>query len=175
MLPIDTPYIDAYEGMERDEAVEGVVIFEDIYPRRVGKVENVSTKEYNDTIENEDGTTTVTPWDAYRFEDSGIEFSRDYVLDELRVKFESGRLNGLEFAVTFDPDGSASQLWEIVRNEDYGRPLPDTILYPEDGDEYVLSGFNIALVSDQYVPLAEAELKEEAIKYVQKSTIDPTT
>lgn len=48
----------------------------------------------------------------------------------------------MEFAVTFDPEGKPeklgnggwnpeAQLWEIVRNEDYGRPLPDGALIPE--------------------------------------------
>ncbi|MCO7112431.1 hypothetical protein NIB75_07320 [Bacteroides uniformis] len=33
-----------------------------------------------------------------------------------------------------------AQLWEIVGNEDYGRPLPDGALIPENGDTYILSG-----------------------------------
>lgn len=40
-------------------------------------------------------------------------------------------MNGLEFGVIFDPDNNGSQLWEIVRSEDYGRPLPDDTIYPE--------------------------------------------
>ena len=50
----------------------------------------------------------------------------------------------MEFGVIFNPDPKddmrGAQLWEIVRNEDYGRMLPDDTLCPENGDEYVLSG-----------------------------------
>ncbi len=57
MLPIDPPYIDAYPDMPQEQAVEGVVIFDDVYPRRIGTMSGITTKEYIDTIENEDGTT----------------------------------------------------------------------------------------------------------------------
>ena len=55
-------------------------------------------------------------WDAYRFKDTGITFSKDYILpgEELTIIFQSGKLNGMVFAVTFDPDGKDEQLWEIV-------------------------------------------------------------
>ena len=81
----------------------------------------------------------------------------------------------MEFGVIFDPNDKDEQLWEIVRNEDYGRPLPDEYIHPENGDQYVLSGFNIKLVSDQYIPSAEQELKERAQKYADKTKIDDGT
>ena len=65
--------------------------------------------------------------------------------------------------------------WEIVRNEDYGRQLPDDMMYPANGDEYILSGFDIQLVSDQYIPEAEQELKEKAQKYTDKVKKDDGT
>ena len=36
MLPEGTPYIDAYPKMSTEEAIEQVVIFDEVYPRRVG-------------------------------------------------------------------------------------------------------------------------------------------
>lgn len=133
MLPAGTPYIDAYPNMTTEEAIEQVVIFDEVYPRRVGTMSDITTKEYTETIENADGTITEKKWNAYRFKDTGITFSKDYVLpsEELKITFQSGKLNGMMFAVTFDPDGKDEQLWEIVRNEDYGRPLPDGVLVPE--------------------------------------------
>ncbi len=188
MLPVGTPYIDAYEDMSEEEAVEDIVIFDDIYPRRIGTASAITTKEYTDTIENEDGTKKPEKWNAYRFKDSGITFSKDYIItgQELRIKFESGLLNGMEFGVTFNPEGTAeklsnglwnpkAQLWEIVRNDDYGRNLPDETLKPVTGDTYVLSGFDTSLVSDQYLPAAEQELKEKAQAYVEKTKKDPST
>ncbi len=188
MLPVGTPYIDAYEDMSEEEAVEDIVIFDDIYPRRVGTASAITTKEYTDTIENEDGTKKPEKWNAYRFKDAGITFSKDYIItgQELRIKFESGLLNGMEFGVTFNPEGTAeklsnglwnpkAQLWEIVRNDDYGRNLPDETLKPVAGDTYVLSGFDTSLVSDQSLPAAEQELKEKAQAYVEKTKKDPST
>ena len=175
MLPSGIPYIDAYPGLSTSQVIEDVVVFDDVYPRRVGTLSDVSPR--TDTVENDDGTETEYTY--YRFRDAGIDFDEKYILDgqELQVTFQSGKLNGMTFGVIFNPDGvePAEQLWEIVGNEDYGRFLPDTTIKPENGDEYVLSGFDIQLVSDTYIPAAEAELKQRAEKYASKTRIDDGT
>lgn len=177
MLPADTPYIDAYEGMSQEEAIEDVVVFDDVYPRRVGTLSDVHTR--TEEVENEDGTKETVTY--YRYKDTGLEFKEEYILEgqELKIRFQSGKLNGMEFGVIFNPtpkdETRGEQLWEIVRNENYGRPLPDEMMYPANGDEYVLSGFDIQLVSDQYIPEAELELKEKAQKYADKVKKDDGT
>lgn len=177
MLPADTPYIDAYEGMTQEEAIESVVVYDDIYPRRVGTLSDVHTR--SEDVENDDGTKETVSY--YRYVDTGLDFNEDYILEgeELKITFQSGKLNGLEFGVIFNPNPKdetrGEQLWEIVRNEDYGRMLPDDIMKPEDGDEYILSGFNIQLVSDQYIPAAEQELKERAQKDAERAKKDDGT
>lgn len=177
MLPADTPYIDAYEGMSQEEAIEDVVVFDDVYPRRVGTLSDVHTR--TEEVENEDGTKETITY--YRYKDTGLEFKEEYILEgeELKIQFQSGKLNGMEFGVIFNPkpkdESRGDQLWEIVRNEDYGRPLPDDMMYPANGDEYILSGFDIQLVSDQYIPEAEQELKEKAQKYADKVKKDDGT
>lgn len=177
MLPADTPYIDAYEGMSQEEAIEDVVVFDDVYPRRVGTLSDVHTR--TEEVENEDGTKETVTY--YRYKDTGLEFKEEYIIEgrELKIRFQSGKLNGMEFGVIFNPapkdETRGEQLWEIVRNEDYGRPLPDDTICPADGDQYILSGFDIQLVSDQYIPEAEQELKEKAQKYADKVKKDDGT
>ena len=193
MLPEGIPYIDAYPDMTTEEAIEQVVVFDEVYPRRTGTMSGITTHEYTDT--NED-TGEITKWNAYRFKDTGITFSKEYVLpgEDLKITFQSGKLNGMVFSVIFNPcdkeggeapvpekneDGTwnpDAQLWEIVRNEDYGRKLPGDLLLPKDGDTYVLSGWNSARIADLgLVSSAEQELKTEAEKYAAKSKIDPST
>lgn len=177
MLPSGTPCIDAYEGMSQEEAIEDVVVFDDVYPRRVGTLSDVHTR--TEEVDNEDGTKETITY--YRYKDTELEFKEEYIIEgqELQVTFQSGKLNGMVFGVIFNPtpkdETRGNQLWEIVRNENYGRPLPDEMMYPANGDEYVLSGFDIQLVSDQYIPAAEEELKEKAQKYADKVKKDDGT
>lgn len=195
MLPNDIPYIDAFPEMSAEEAIEEIVVFEDVYPRRVGTMSAITPYSYTDKIEEEGKEPVFKKWNAYRFRDAGITFSEKYVLpgQELRIIFQSGAMNGMGFAVTFNPydkdkdekpqpeknkDGSwnyLAQVFEIVRNEDYGRPLPDDSLKPENGDTYILYGFDTKFVSDAMLPEAEQELLDTARKYIEKMKIDPST
>ena len=193
MLPAGKDHIDAFEGMSEEEAVEDIVVFEDIYPERVGTIANVFTHNYVDEIKNEDGSVTRKEWKAYRFKDDDPDFyfSERYVIDgQLRLKFCSGALNGMDFAVIFNPhaegetfqpekneDGSwnpLAQVFEIKREEESGRGLPAGALIPQKGDTYVLYGFDISMISDIYIPDAEERLLEKAREYVEKSKIDPS-
>lgn len=189
MLPAGTPYIDAYPNMVTEEAIEQVIVFDDIYPRRTGTMSDIAIHKYTDKIENADGTITEEKWDAYRFKDTGITFSKAYVLagEELKITFHSGKLNGMMFGVIFNPDGEpeklsdgswnpVAQVWEIVRNEDYGRKLPGDVLIPANGDTYVLTGWDSTKITELgLVSTAEIELKTETEKYVAKSKMDPST
>ena len=173
MLPADTPYIDVYPDMSQEEAIEDIVIFDEVYPRLESTMSEVSTRTEN--VTNEDGNQETVTY--YRYRDTGLNFSKDYILpgQELTIIFQSGKMNGLEFGVIFDPDNNGSQLWEIVRSEDYGRPLPDDTIYPENDDKYILSGFDPKFVSVQMIPDAEKELKEKAQKVADQRKKDDGT
>nr|DAX65780.1 MAG TPA: tail protein [Caudoviricetes sp.] len=195
MLPNDIPYIDAFPEMSAEEAIEEIVVFEDVYPRRVGTMSAITPYSYTDKIEEEGKEPVFKKWNAYRFRDAGITFSEKYVLpkQDLVIVFQSGAMNGMSFTVTFNPydkdkdekpqpeknkDGSwnyLAQVFEIVRNEDYGRPLPDDSLKPANGDKYILYGFDTKLVSDTMLPDAEQELLDTARKYIEKMKMDPST
>lgn len=189
MMPTGVPYVDAYPDMTTEEAVEDVVIFDYIYPRRTGTMSSVTPVERPENVENEDGSTTQQKYIVYQFKDTGITFSKDYILpgEELRIVFQTGAMAGMDFAVTFNPDnlpekledGSwnpQAQLWEIVRNEDYGRMLPADTLIPANGDTYNLYGFDsTSPVFEDMIKRAEEELEEKAKEYVEKTKIDPNT
>lgn len=188
MMPTGVPYVDAYLDMTTEEAVEDVVIFDYIYPRRTGTMSSVTPVERTGNVENE-GSTTQQKYTVYQFKDTGITFSKDYILpgEELRIVFQTGVMAGMDFAVTFNPDnlpekledGSwnpQAQLWEIVRNEDYGRMLPADTLIPSNGDTYNLYGFDsTSPVFVDMIKRAEEELEEKARDYVEKTKIDPNT
>lgn len=173
MLPADTPYIDVYPDMSQEEAIEDIVIFDEVYPRLESTMSDVSTR--TETVTNEDGGQENVTY--YRYHDNSLNFSKNYILpgQELTIIFQSGKMNGLEFGVIFDPDNNGSQLWEIVRSEDYGRPLPDDTIYPENDDKYILSGFDPKFVSAQMIPDAEKELKEKAQKVADQRKKDDGT
>lgn len=179
MLPSGTPYIDAYPGMKTEEAVEAVVIFDDIYPHRVGTMSSVTAVPRTEEIEEEDGSTTQESYTVYRYKDTGFDFDSKYILpgEELQITFQTGSLSGMTFGVAFNPDNKnpEEQLWEIVRNEDYGVMLPNDTLKPKDGDTYILSGFDSTMVSDLMIPDAERELKARAEDYIEKTKVDDGT
>lgn len=187
MLPAGIDHIDAWEDMTEEEAVEDIVIFDDVYPHRTDTIGEVTTVDHTEEIETETGPVT-RPWKAYRFRNSdpAFFFSKNYMLDnqELRIVFQSGPLNGMDFGVAFNPAGEAekeasgnwrpeAQVYEIVRSEDYGIPLPSGSLAPGEGDEYVLYGYDATLVSAM-VEDAENELLEKAKEYIEKSRRDPS-
>lgn len=165
-------FIDAKPNMSPEEIKSAVVIFEKVYPKRIGTMSSITTVEYTDT---DTDTGVVTKWNAYRYKDTGLQFKEEYLMPgvELRIAIQSGTtLNGLDFAVKFNPLGKPetdpeSQLFEIVRNEDYGKALPNDTLKPQNGDTYILYGFNIQLVSDQYIPAGEQELYDTAVEWQQ--------
>ena len=189
MMPAGVPYVDAYPDMTTEEAVEDVVIFDYIYPRRTGTMSSVTPMERTENVENDNGSTTQQKYTVYQFKDTGITFSKDYILpgEELRIVFQTGAMAGMDFAVTFNPDnlpekledGSwnpQAHLWEIVRNEDYGRMLPADTLIPSNGDTYNLYGFDsTSPVFEDMIKRAEEELEEKARDYVEKTKIDPNT
>lgn len=182
MLPETTPYVDIAEGLSDDEIVEGIVVFDDVYPRMNCSISDVRVdmKEVeDDTSENEDATISVP---IYRFKCSEMTFSADYILpgQQLQVQFQSGKFNGMIFDLAFNPDdvsesSDAGQWFEIVRNDTYGLYLPNDVLYPENGDTFVLIGWNVKKLESglELVTAAEKELLERTKEYAKDLQTDP--
>lgn len=197
MLPKDVPYIDAYRysptgeriyigdsrydnpnnvEMPEEEAIEEIVKLEDEYPKYIGSVSTITSDEKEE--EDSDGNKTGNKYLIYTFKDNGLKnFTKDFVLNgqEPHLIFQTGKLAGLDFVISLKESGNSGTTFEITRNDDYGRYLPDDILYPVVSDTYILYGFDTAFISEQMLPEAEQNLLKKAKEYVKKSMIDPST
>ena len=49
MLPEETPYIDIYPNMSNDEVIEGIVVFDYVYPRKVLTIDAVEEEMIDQT------------------------------------------------------------------------------------------------------------------------------
>lgn len=175
---IKTDKITSYEKEVEDNSTteEG-----DYIKRTFYRVESL-------TIVDEDGEKT-----------GDMAFREAYKLSgqNLHIVFQSGSLSGLDFECEFNPDGvpevivdengkpilvngkeqinPKSQVFEIILNENYGRPLPDNILKPKAGDTFVLYNWDASKLGKTLVVAASNELLKSVVKSVKKSMIDPTT
>lgn len=178
MLPAGTPYVDVIEGLEEEQVVEAVILFEDIYPRVTGTITEVIPKEITDEDDSGDPITFT----VYRFKDANLTFKKEYILpgQDLHVIFQTGPLSGMDFALEFNPerlpeDNPEAQVFEIVRNDTYGQTLPESPLIPGIGNKYILYNFDTRYVNDALIPQAEQELLERTIAYKDKVVSDPST
>lgn len=124
MLPADTPYIDIEDGLASDEIVEGIVIFDEVYPRIKSKISKVieiekTVEKNNSTAEatTDNNATSSTDEETekvkiYRFKTDDFIFGENYILagQTLQVKFESGKLNGMTFDLAFNPEGKREKI-----------------------------------------------------------------
>lgn len=183
MLPEGTPYIDAYPNMTEAEAVEQVIVFDDVFPKTECVVGEV--KSYTSTITDEETKEKHTETFYYFTDTSGFVFKKEYRLpnEDLKVQFQSGKLNGMEFGCTFRAKGEmfegnvlTADVYEVVANEDYGRKLPDSTLCPAKGDKFILIGWDSTKIGDtSLITTAEKELKKKGDKAMDKMKIDPST
>ena len=205
MLPANIPYVDAYRysptgerinigdenyddpdnvEMPEEEAIEEIVTFDDEYPKYTGSISGISHEEKEE--EDDDGNKTGNKYPIYTFRDNSLKnFTKDFLLEELHLIFQTGKLAGLDFALTLKESDNTGTAFEIVRNEDYGRALPDDVLFPQaahkeedkdvPADTYILHGFDTAYLSEQILPDSEQTLLKKAKDYVKKSMIDPST
>lgn len=176
MLPLATSpngYIQDTDVKSETEAVEAVIMDDDIYPRTKCKVSKVET--YTDKTTDEE-TGEEIEQTFYRLTDgSGFAFSTDYILEgeTLHILFQSGKMNGMDFECQYNDE---KKYYEVVVNEDYGRPLPDTSLHPEVGDDFVIYNWDATKIGGTgLIEDAEQELKEAIDKKLERMKVDPNT
>ena len=167
-------YLENVNVVKNDkQAIEGVVMFDDEYPKVSCAVSGIKT--YDSTVKNDDGTnTTETFWQVTSTDSFATNFKKDWIKRNLTlmIKFESGALLGMEFEVNFKIIDNKNY-FEIVANEDYGRKLPDKVMCPKIGDKFFLYNWDATKVTEtNLIQEAQESLFERAKTYYNKSMID---
>lgn len=168
------------------ELVERVVIFENIYPKLYLQITDITEGTYTDNTEWSDGSRSYGSLPKFtvkaRMITSGglqdFNFKRAYLTsDPLKAVFVTydekhgpdsvrGRflLSGMTFGLNFN---EAAQTYTIAFNEDYGAKLPNSILKPQIGDVFILTGWDVnAIESLGIVRTAEDDLYDAADAYL---------
>lgn len=166
-------YLENVNVVKNDkQAIEGVVMFEDEYPKVECRVSRIKT--YDSTVDNEDGTkTTQTFWQVTATDSFATSFESSWIKSNLTlgIKFTSGALMGMEFDVSFKVIDKVNY-FEIVANDTYGRTLPDGVMCPKVGDKFFLFNWDATKITDtDLIPTAQLSLFDRAKQYYQKTMI----
>ena len=166
-------YLENMNVVKNDkQAIEGVVMFEDEYPKVECRVSRIKT--YDSTVDNDDGTkTTQTFWQVGSMDSFAESFEASWIKSNLTlgIKFTSGALMGMEFDVSFKIIDKEN-FFEIVANDTYGRTLPDSVMCPKEGDRFFLFNWDATKITDMdLIPTAQLSLFDRAKQYYQKTMI----
>lgn len=166
-------YLENVNVVKNDkQAIEGVVMFDEEYPKVECRVSSIKT--YDSTVDNEDGTkTTQTFWQVTSTDSFTNSFKESWIKSNLTlgIKFTSGALMGMEFDVSFKVIDKVNY-FEIVANDTYGRTLPDGVMCPKVGDKYFLFNWDATKITDtDLIPTAQLSLFDRAKQYYQKTMI----
>lgn len=166
-------YLENVNVVKNDkQAIEGVVMFEDEYPKVECSVSRIKT--YDSTVDNDDGTkTTQTFWQVGSTDSFAESFEASWIKSNLTlgIKFTSGALMGMEFDVSFKIIDKEN-FFEIVANDTYGRTLPDSVMCPKVGDKFFLYNWDATKIADtDLIPTAQLSLFDRAKQYYQKTMI----
>lgn len=166
-------YLENVNVVKNDkQAIEGVVMFEEEYPKVECRVSRIKT--YDSTVDNDDGTkTTQTFWQIGSTDSFAESFEASWIKSNLTlgIKFTSGALMGMEFNVSFKVIDKVNY-FEIVANDTYGRTLPDGVMCPKVGDKFFLYNWDATKITDtDLIPTAQLSLFDRAKQYYQKTMI----
>ena len=143
------PYVEA--NIDKYGIIERTVVFEDIFPSRVGRVSSV-----NDA-------------NPFEFTDTDIDFDiNSYLLPGIvaKVTFNSGQLAGYTFELS--SFNNSTKKFFILKNKNENQmDLPSSLIRPAIGDLYVLTDIRMPI---QYIEAAEQKLLDAAIKYLSSNS-----
>ncbi|MDD3404980.1 MAG: hypothetical protein PHH23_01760 [Paludibacteraceae bacterium] len=134
--------------------IEEVKFFDDIYPRRVGTLGSVRVA----------GTAEFPIYYVHDNVIPSMFNPRELLIDgcTMMMRFVSGYLNGRDFEVNWHAE---TDEWEIINQTEDEVQIPMGAFIPRVDDEYVLLNMRMPQV---YISLAQQELAEAALKYVEK-------
>jgi len=157
----DPGYIDSPESIAAFDIIEGIQVWEDIYPHRTGSVTSVvSVNSFRDTSMDfdlfaKDGTDTK------------------YILsgNEPKISFKSGNLAGFDFSLVaktgYDHTTKTFTLLPYKDERGLQFPNPDEVAFQMSvGDEYVILDI---IMPETYTEVAENELRFKAEQYLEQS------
>lgn len=170
LLPSRATYVERNTELGIVEHFEQTA-FQDIYPRRTGKVSSVR----KETKKGDDGK----PFDIYYFTDGEMNFDPNkYEIGGLvkRVTFQTGQLAGLGndedgehyFEVNYNSETREFELITIWPYDD-DTQVPGGVLEPKAEDTYIL--WNVRM-PDEYYPIAEEEYATAVEKYMDEHCLD---
>lgn len=151
-------YIENTQAVAKYGIYESTKIFDDIYPRRKGKV------------------TSINSDSVYKFSDSSMDFdlkekdengNSKYILNGVNAKihFNTGDLAGYEFEI-HDYNHETKEFYIIKSTDENGYEFPskdNDAFRISIGDEYVILDIQMP---QSYIDNAEAELFEKADEYL---------
>lgn len=170
LLPSRATYVERNTELGIVEHFEQTA-FQEIYPRRTGKVSSVR----KETKKDDDGK----PFDIYYFTDGEMNFDpNEYEIGGLvkRVTFQTGQLAGLGndedgehyFEVNYNSERREFELITIWPYDD-DTQVPGGVLEPKAEDTYIL--WNVRM-PDEYYPIAEEEYATAVEKYMDEHCLD---
>jgi len=153
-LKLKNGYIDLVENLQDDQVIEGVKIFEDVFPKQENQITEVS-------VETISGTPIYTILGNNTF-----AITADVVMPgkPLMIAFTSGYLDGKEFELIIRENNR----YEIKFVEDGDLIIPNEILRPVIGDQFFFFNFNAKVVMPSLIEAAENELLIESRDFLNK-------
>lgn len=142
--------------------IEGVQVFEDIYPRQNNAVDAIN-------VEVVPATATTQETYFYRIKDAdGLVLTQNDILAgmPLKLQFTSGLLNGRDFELILK-EIEGTTWYEIKYVQEGNRVIPNGILKPSIGDTYTIYNFNPTGAFAAMTATAEQELYDRAVETLQ--------
>ena len=165
-LPDGIPYIDAWEPLAKEDIVEQLVFFEDVFPKNTETVTSVETEERVDDEGNK--------FTAYIMYVANTPFTPSDIIEgeTIRCTFESGPLEGREFELSINTKAFDKKFEIIAVTEGDGDgsiTIPNENLKPEPGNKFILTGVKLP---KQRTTEAEQELLKLGKTWAQKNSSD---